>query len=123
MLFALFMGLSPMTNISSGWEAFLTPEGLTMMAVEFAVGGVLAFLLYALTVVSPPLLLDREVDFVSAMILSFNCMAQNPLVLAAWALLIAVATLAALLPWFLGLVVVLPVLGHATWHLYRRALA
>ena len=117
------MGLSPMTNISSGWEAFLTPEGLTMMALEFAVGDVLAFLLYALTVVSLPLLLDREVDFVSAMILSFDCVVQNPLVLGVWALLIAVMALAALLPWFLGLVMVLPVLGHATWHICRRALA
>ena len=122
MIFALFMGLSPMTNVSSGWEAFLTRQGLTMIAVEFAVGGVLAFLLFALTVVSLPLLLDREVDFVSAMILSFNCVARNPVVMTAWALLIAVATLAALVPWFLGLVVVLPVLGPATWHLYRRAL-
>lgn len=123
MIFALFMGLSPMTNVSSGWEAFLTRQGLTMIAVQFAVGGALAFLLYALTVVSLPLLLDREVDFVSAMILSVGCVAQSPLVMGAWALLIAVATLLALVPWFLGLVVVLPVLGHATWHLYRRALA
>lgn len=123
MIFALFMGLSPMTNVSSGWEAFLTREGLTMIAVEFAVGGTLAFLLFALTAVSLPLLLDREVDFVSAMILSFGCVARNPAVMGAWALVIAVATLVALLPWFLGLVVALPVLGHATWHLYRRALA
>lgn len=121
MLFALFMGLSPMTNVSTGWEAFLTRQGLTMIGVEFAVGGVLAFLLYALTVVSLPLLLDREVDFVSAMILSVGCVAQNPVVLGAWALLIAVTTLLALVPWFLGLLLVLPVLGHATWHLYRRA--
>jgi uncharacterized membrane protein len=84
---------------------------------------VLAFLLYALTVMSLPLLLDREVDFVSAMILSFNCVTENLLVLGAWALFIAIVSLAALLPWFLGLVVVLPVIGHATWHLYRRALA
>ncbi|EYD75802.1 Permease of the major facilitator superfamily [Rubellimicrobium mesophilum DSM 19309] len=123
MIFALFMGLSPMTNVSSGWDAFLTRQGLTVVAVEFAVGGVLAFLLYALTVVSLPLLLDRELDFVSAMILSFNVVAQNPVTMGAWALLIAVTTLLALVPWFLGLVVVLPVLGHATWHLYRRALS
>ncbi|HVG49215.1 MAG TPA: DUF2189 domain-containing protein [Rubellimicrobium sp.] len=123
MIFALFMGLSPMTNVSTGWEAFLTPEGLTMVAVEFAVGGVLAFLLYALTVVSLPLLLDREVDFVSAMILSVGCVARNPVVMGAWALLIAVTSILALVPWFLGLLVVLPVLGHATWHLYRRAVS
>ncbi|MBP1805966.1 DUF2189 domain-containing protein [Rubellimicrobium aerolatum] len=122
MIFALFMGLSTMTNISTSWEVLLTADGLTMIAVEFVVGGVLAFLLFALTVVSLPLLLDKEVDFVSAMILSVSCVAANPLAMAAWAALIALATLLALLPWFLGLVVVLPVLGHATWHLYRRAL-
>lgn len=122
MLFAMFMGLAPLTNVSTSWEAFLTPNGLTMIAVQIGVGGLLAFLLYALTVVSLPLLLDREVDFVSAMILSFNAVARNPVVLGAWALLVAAATLLALVPWFLGLVVVLPVLGHATWHLYRRTL-
>lgn len=123
MIFALFMGLSTLTNISTSWDAFLTPEGLTMVAVQVIVGGVLAFLLFALTVVSLPLLLDREIDFVSAMIASVQVVAANPVVMGAWALFIAVTTLVALVPWFLGLVVVLPVLGHATWHVYRRALA
>lgn len=123
MIFALFMGLSVMTNISESWEAFLTPTGLAMIAVEILVGGGLAFLLFALTVVSLPLLLDREVDFVTAMILSFQTVQENFRVMACWAALIAVATLLALVPWFLGLVIVLPVFGHATWHLYRRALA
>jgi len=123
MIFALFMGLSVMTNISESWEAFLTPRGLMMIGVEVAVGGVLAFLLFSLTVVSLPLLLDREVDFVTAMILSVQTVKANAVVMGAWAALIAVATLLALLPWFLGLVIVLPVFGHATWHLYRRALA
>jgi uncharacterized membrane protein len=121
MIFALFMGLSTLTNVSTSWDAFLTPEGLTMMAVQTVVGGALAFLLFALTVVSLPLLLDREVDFVSAMILSVQVVAANPGVMAAWALFIAATTLLALVPWFLGLVVVLPVLGHATWHVYRRS--
>jgi uncharacterized membrane protein len=121
MIFALFMGLSTLTNISTSWDAFLTPEGMTMVAVQLVVGGALAFLLYALTVTSLPLLLDREIDFVSAMILSVQVVARNPGVMTAWALFIAVATLLALVPWFLGLVVVLPVLGHATWHVYRRA--
>jgi len=122
MIFALFMGLSAMTNISTSWEAFFTQAGLTMIAVQFGVGGVLAFLLFAMTVVSLPLLLEKEVDFVSAMLLSIRTVGENPVVMAVWALVIAVLTLAALVPWFLGLVVVLPVLGHATWHLYRRAL-
>ena len=123
MIFALFLGLSAMTNVSTGWDVFLTPEGLAMVGVQMAIGGVLAFLLFSLTVVSLPLLLDKEVDFVSAMLLSVEVVKANPVVMGAWAGLIAVATLVALLPWFLGLVVVLPVLGHATWHLYRRALA
>ncbi|TNC71378.1 DUF2189 domain-containing protein [Rubellimicrobium roseum] len=122
MIFALFMGLSTLTNISSSWEALLSREGMAMIAVQFGVGGVLAFVLYALTVVSLPLLLDKEVDFVSAMLLSLAVVMRNGPVMLAWALLIAAATLVALVPWFLGLIVVLPVLGHATWHLYRRAL-
>jgi uncharacterized membrane protein len=122
MIFALFMGLSPMTDVSQSWTIFLTPNGLTMIAVELAVGAVLAFLLFALTVVSLPLVLDREVDFVTAMLLSLQVVRENPVVMLIWAIVIALLSVAALLPWFLGLFVVLPVLGHATWHLYRRAL-
>jgi uncharacterized membrane protein len=118
----LFMGLTTMTNVSQSWEVFLTPTGLTMIAVELVVGAVLAFLLFALTVVSLPLVLDREVDFVTAMLTSLAVVRQNLGVMLCWAGLIAALTLVALLPWFLGLIVVLPVLGHATWHLYRRAL-
>ena len=122
MIFALFMGPRAMVNISTSWEAFLTQAGLAMIAVEIVVGAALAFLLFAMTVVSLPLLLDKEVDFVSAMLLSIRTVGENPVVMSVWALLIAVLTLAALVPWFLGLMVVLPLLGHATWHLYRRAL-
>jgi uncharacterized membrane protein len=123
MIFALFMGLSTMTNVSQSFEAFLTPNGLTMIAVELGVGAVLAFLLFSLTVVSLPLVLDREVDFVTAMLVSLKAVRENLPVMWLWAALIAVLSLIALLPWFLGLVIVLPVLGHATWHVYRRALA
>lgn len=122
MIFALFMGLSAMTNISTSWEAFFTQAGLAMIGVQFLVGGVLAFLLFAMTVVSLPLLLEKEVDFVSAMLLSIRTVSENLVVMLLWAMIIAVMTLVALVPWFLGLMVVMPVLGHATWHLYRRAL-
>ncbi|MEN8841095.1 MAG: DUF2189 domain-containing protein [Octadecabacter sp.] len=122
MIFALFMGLSAMTNISTSWDVFFTSNGLTMIAVELAVGGVLAFLLFSLTVVSLPLVLDKEIDFVTAMLLSLACVRANLRTMLVWAALIAVLTILALLPWFLGLVVVLPILGHATWHVYRRAL-
>jgi uncharacterized membrane protein len=123
MIFALFMGLSTMTNVSQSWDVFFTTNGLMMIAVELGVGAVLAFLLFSLTVISLPLVLDREVDFVTAMLTSMKVVHANLFVMLVWASLIAVLSLLALLPWFLGLVVVLPVLGHATWHLYRRALA
>lgn len=123
MIFALFMGLSVMTNVSSSYDVFLTSNGLTMMAVELGVGGVLAFVLFSLTVTSLPHLLDKEVDFVTAMLLSLQVVRQNPVVMLVWAGLIAVVTLLAMVPLFLGLFVALPVLGHATWHLYRRALS
>lgn len=122
MIFALFMGMTTMTNVSESWDVFLSGQGVKMIAVEFAVGAVLAFLLFAMTVASLPMLLDKELDFITAMLHSISTVRDNLAVMLVWALLIAVLSLAALVPWFLGLVVVLPVLGHATWHLYRRAL-
>lgn len=122
MIFALFMGLSVMTNISSSYDAFLTTNGLTMIAIELVVGAVLGFILFALTVFSLPLLIDKEIDFMTAMLLSFEAVRENFAVMVVWAGLIAVLVVVAMIPAFLGLLVALPVLGHATWHLYRRAL-
>lgn len=122
MLFALFMGLSAMTNISSSWDVFLTPNGLIMVAAEIVVGGLTAFLVFSITVVSLPLLLEKELDFVTAMLHSMRTVARNLAVMLCWAAIIAVLLFVGMLPYFLGLFIVLPVLGHATWHLYRRAL-
>ncbi|MCB1363066.1 MAG: DUF2189 domain-containing protein [Rhodobacteraceae bacterium] len=121
MIFALFLGLSTMTNISSSYEVFLTANGLIMLAVGTGVGALFALLLYMITVIALPLLLDREVDFVTAMITSFQFVLARPVPMLAWAAIIAATTFAALLPWFLGLFVALPVLGHASWHVYRLA--
>jgi uncharacterized membrane protein len=74
-------------------------------------------------VVSFPLLVDRNHDVVTAMITSFRAVALNPAVMLGWALCVVVLMIVASLPMFLGLLVVLPVLGHATWHLYRRVVA
>ncbi|GAB4304320.1 MAG: DUF2189 domain-containing protein [Roseovarius sp.] len=123
MIFALFMGFSTMTNVSSSFAIFLTREGIMMLAVGSLVGAGFSLLLYMITVVSLPLLLDREVDFVTAMIVSFRTVADNPLPMLAWAVVVATLTFLALLPAFLGLFVVLPLLGHATWHLYRQIVA
>lgn len=119
MIFALFLGLSTMTNISSSYDVFLTSQGLSMLGVGTVVGAIFALFLYMITVVALPLLLDREVDFVTAMITSFQVVAHNPVPMLAWGVFIAAITFVAMLPAFLGLFIVLPLLGHATWHLYR----
>ena len=121
MIFALFLGNATLTNISSSVSVFLTPEGMTMLAFGTGVGAVFATLLYALTVVSLPMLLDREVDFVTAMLTSFALVRENPVVMLGWGAFIAVLLFAGMAVLFLGLLIVLPILGHATWHLYRRA--
>ncbi|MFN3294310.1 MAG: DUF2189 domain-containing protein [Gemmobacter sp.] len=123
MIFALFMGLQVMTNISSSFEAFLTPNGLAMIVVGTLVGAVFSALLFSLTVVALPMLLDREVDFVTAMLTSLAVVRRNPGVMLGWGMLIAVLLFAGMVPAFLGLLVVLPLLGHSSWHLYTRALA
>ncbi len=120
MIFALFLGLSTMTNVSSSLDIYFTPQGLSMLAVGSGVGALFALLLYAITVISLPLLLDREVDFVTAMLTSLNVVIENPVPMLVWAALVAGLTFLAMLPAFLGLFIVLPLLGHATWHLYRR---
>ncbi|WP_170427900.1 DUF2189 domain-containing protein [Ruegeria arenilitoris] len=120
MIFALFMGLSTMTNVSTSLEVFLTPNGLTMLAVGSIVGALFAILLFMITVLSIPMLLDRELDFVTAMIASFSYVQSNPKVMLGWGLFVAVLTFVAMIPWFLGLLIVLPLLGHASWHLYRQ---
>ena len=119
MIFALFLGLSPMSNIFSSAEVFLTPNGLTMLAVGSIVGGIFALFLYMTTVLAIPMVLDREVDFVTAMAVSFTYVASHRTVMLGWGAFIALLTLVSLLPLFLGLFVVLPLLGHATWHLYH----
>ena len=121
MIFALFMGPSMLLGPPDNLSAYTSGAGLWMVLAEIAVGAVFAFLLFALTAISLPLLLDREVDFVTAMLLSLKVTRQNLLVMLIWAALIAALSLAALAPMFLGLFVVLPILGHASWHLYRRA--
>lgn len=122
MSLALFLGNMSLTNFSTSWEVFQTVQGKALIGFELLVGGVVALLVYSLTVVSLPLLLDREIDFVTAMIVSVKTVAENKFVLLSWAALIALTLFVAMLPLFLGLLVAMPILGHATWHLYRRAL-
>ncbi|MCF6443647.1 DUF2189 domain-containing protein [Nereida sp. MMG025] len=119
MLFALFLGNQTMTNVFSSFEVFLSGDGLMMLAVGTTVGAVFAGLIFAMTVVGLPMLVDRDVDFMTASLMSIGEVKDAPLPYLMWGGIIAIATFIALIPWFLGLFVVLPLFGHATWHLYR----
>ncbi len=121
MMVALFMGVSSVGNTSL--DAFLaTADGRMLLAAQAAVGGAVAFLTFGLTAISLPLLVDKEIDFVTAMIHSLKTVNANKAVMSLWAAIIAGSVFLAMLPAFLGLFFVLPVLGHATWHIYRRAI-
>ncbi len=120
MIFALFLGLSTMTNVSSSMEIYGTANGMMMLGVGSAVGFMFALLLYMITVLSLPLLLDREIDFVTAMITSFAYVQNHFGVMMLWAIIVSGLTFVAMIPGFLGLLIVLPVLGHASWHLYAQ---
>ena len=97
-----------------------TNEGLLFLALGNLVGAALSLILFSLTVVSFPLLLDRDIDAVTAMITSVRAVVMSPLPMIGWAAVIVGLLALSSLPYFLGLLVTLPVLGHATWHLYRR---
>jgi uncharacterized membrane protein len=98
---------------------FGTQEGRRMILIGNAVGFLFAVAVLALTVVSFPMLLDRDGGVAQAVATSLRAVALNPVPLALWGLIVAVLLLLGSLPLFIGLAVVLPVLGHATWHLYR----
>jgi uncharacterized membrane protein len=125
LLMALFLGLN--ANFSSLQQfitvVLTTSEGLLFLLVGNMVGAVLSLILFSLTVVSFPLLLDRNVDFVTAMITSVRAVAASPVPMIGWAAVIVMLLILSALPFFLGLLVTLPVLGHTTWHLYRRVVA
>ena len=120
MIFALFLGLKPMTNISSSLDVFLTANGLVMLAFGTAVGAVFATLVYSMCVMGLPMILDRDVDFVSAMLGSIKAVRAAPGLYLIWGAVIGVITLLAMIPAFLGLFIAMPLFGHATWHLYKR---
>jgi uncharacterized membrane protein len=120
-IFAIFLGES---GIGAETGALLmSTDALLMMLVGGAVGGVFALGLFAITVISLPMLVDREVDFITAIIVSLGVVRSNKRLMLGWAVLIAVTLILAMIPLFAGLFVALPVLGHATWHLYRRAVS
>jgi len=104
-------------------EAVTTPSGLAFLALGNVLGALIAFAVFSITVVSCPMLLDRDVDFVTAMLTSLRCVKENPWQMLAWAAMIALWFGVAMVTMLAGLIIILPVLGHATWHLYRMVIA
>jgi uncharacterized membrane protein len=100
---------------------FFTTEGWTFLAIGTCFGAILSAALFSVTVVAMPMLLDRDIDFITATLTSIRVVRENPVVMLAWAAIITVTMLLSLVPAFLGLIFTLPILGHTTWHLYQRA--
>jgi uncharacterized membrane protein len=121
-LFAVFFGFQGFATFEGFLTAILTTSnGWLFLLVGHVVGAIIAMVLFALTVISCPLLLDRDVDFVTAMITSIQVVFRSPVVMVAWGLFVIACVVLSAIPGFLGLLISLPVLGHSTWHLYRRA--
>jgi uncharacterized membrane protein len=100
-----------------------TPQGWWLIVVGCSVGFLFAVLGLCVSVVSFPLMLDRHAGAGDAMVTSLRTVARNPVPMAAWGLIVAVLLVVGSLPLFLGLAIVIPLLGHATWHLYRKVIA
>ncbi|MEC5396484.1 DUF2189 domain-containing protein [Uliginosibacterium sp. H1] len=121
-LFALFY-TSEMPNLSGFLGQILRAENIKFLAIYCAVGMVFAALVLGISLVSIPLMLDRRQDAITAMLASLLALSRNPGTCLVWAVLIVSLTAVGFLSFHAGLVVVVPVLGHATWHAYRDLVA
>jgi len=121
LLLALFLGpmvFPPLTEVVP--TLLLTTEGVALLVVGTACGAILAALVFAISVVSVPLLMERDVDVVTAVITSLQAVARNPKPMLLWAWLIALLTAFGIATLYIGLIVTFPLVGHATWHAYRE---
>jgi uncharacterized membrane protein len=110
-----------MPDFKGSLLALLDPENIGFIVAWAAVGAVFASLIYAISVVSIPMILHRQTDAITAGLTSMRLVLTQTPVMLAWALTIAVIVGLAMLPWFAGLLVAGPVVGHASWHAYRAA--
>ncbi|MCW0181775.1 MAG: DUF2189 domain-containing protein [Zavarzinia sp.] len=123
-IYAATLGPMPPASLAAFLhDVFNTRAGLLMSVVGLGVGFVFAVAVLAISVVSFPMMLERHVRMDIAIATSVRVVAANPLAMAVWGLIVAGGLVLGSLPFFAGLIVVLPVLGHATWHLYRRVVA
>jgi len=120
MIFYLFFGLAPPSPEDFVGRVFFSAESLPFLVIGTAAGALLAALAFGLSAISIPLLLDREdAHVVTAISASFKAILDNPATMAFWAVLIVLFVGAGLITFYVGLIVTLPLIGHATWHAYR----
>ena len=123
-IYMVTLGPEPPVSVASFIrDVFTTNAGWVMIGAGIGVGFLFALLVLAISVVSFPLLLDQEVGVDTAIRTSLRAVIANPGTMAAWGLIVAGGLVLGSLPFLLGLIVVMPVLGHATWHLYREVVA
>jgi uncharacterized membrane protein len=121
-IYVATFGYLPAASIPDFFRQVLTtPEGWTLIVVGNGVGFLFAVLVLTISVVSFPLLIDRDVGAAGAIVTSVRVVLANPVIMAVWGLIVALLLAVGSIPLLFGLAVVMPVLGHATWHLYRRA--
>ena len=104
-------------------QVLTTTQGWTLIVLGNGIGFLFALAVLTVSIVSFPLLVDRDVGAVEAAVTSVRAVARNPITMAMWGLIVAALLLIGSIPFFFGLAVVIPVLGHATWHLYRKVVA
>ncbi|MGD8551920.1 MAG: DUF2189 domain-containing protein, partial [Methyloceanibacter sp.] len=118
------LGPEPPVSVAAfAGEVLTTSAGRSMIVAGMGVGFLFAALVLAISAVSFPLLLDRDIGLYRAVITSVRAVAKNPVTMAIWGLIVACGLAIGSIPAFIGLIVILPVLGHATWHLYRKVVA
>ncbi|MCF4164774.1 DUF2189 domain-containing protein [Zavarzinia compransoris] len=122
LIYALFFGLAPVAFDSLIVNVLTTGEGFRFALTGVIAGAVIAGTIFAASVFAVPMLLDRDVDVVTAVVASLMAVRDNFRVMAVWGLVVAGLTALGIMAGFIGLTIVLPVLGHATWHLYARVL-
>ncbi len=119
-LFLLFYGVHMPSFTQLFTNIFTTSYGLMFLIAGNALGAVIALIVFSFTAVSPPLVVDRDVDFITAMTTSVRAVRANPRTMIAWAAVIGMDLALSFVTLFVALLVIFPVLGHTTWHLYRR---
>lgn len=110
-----------MPDLSSSLSTLLNPENIGFIVTYISVGALFASLIYGVSVISVPMMLDKQVDAITAGLTSLRLALTQTGVMLLWGALITVLVVLAMLPWFAGLLVIGPVLGHASWHAYRAA--